>query len=160
MKAHRAAWCIVALVALAAALAALLAWRDSTYRVRSFGQGGVALGGRAAERAVGTILTGKPTVFWTPARRDIRRLEGALSRYAARDALSAAPWWAQARRQYIGFDREGQHRIYVVGFCGEAGVDERREFVPLAPAGCRFEAEYDLASQRLVFFWVDVQDGE
>ena len=116
---------------------------------------GVIFGRQAADRALGQMLTDGETAYWTPSRAQVARLESRLRAHVAREGAAATALDAY-RRQYFGFTRDDARRIYVVGFCDvhTDNVDWRREFVSTAETfGCHFEAEYDIASETISFYW-------
>lgn len=128
----------------------------STRLIEGDGYRGVVFSPVAAEKALGSMLHGEDTAsYWTPRAADIAALEDALVRHVALHDVGGLPL-EEYRRQYYGFARDGARRVYVVGFCDEeaASIDWRREFVPLGAAGtCHFEAEYDVATARIVRYW-------
>lgn len=115
---------------------------------------GVIFGPRAAAEALGSMLTNGDTLYWPPSRDQVRRLEARLRMYVARERPDVGARLAAYRRQYFGFTRDAMRRIYVVGFCDEGDLDWRREFVSTAESvSCHFEAEYDVDTDKLSFFW-------
>lgn len=115
---------------------------------------GVIFGQRAAAKALGSMLTDGDTLYWTPSRDQVRQLEARLRMHVARERPDIGVRLVTYRRQYFGFTRGAMQRIYVVGFCDEGDLDWRREFISTAEsAGCHFEAEYDVGTDRLSFFW-------
>ena len=127
----------------------------STRLVEGDGYEGIVFKPAAAERALGSMLRGEDATYWAPSNRDIAALERALAVYVARSAPGGLAL-AEYHRQYFGFTRDGDRRVYVVGFCDDdpAARNWRHEFVPLGEAQlCHFEAEYDLATGRVVRYW-------
>ncbi|MBC7235508.1 MAG: hypothetical protein H5T69_06675 [Chloroflexi bacterium] len=148
---------VLALCGLVILMVIYLWLRTSTYTISRSGGKDVVLGRHAAERAVGALFTGRQTAFWTPSRRQIRSIEAGLRDYVAQSEPAALTQLEKGRRQYIGFFRDGQERVYIVGYCSTDDSDPRREFVPFVGNGeCRFEAEYDLETRRVVRFWFGV----
>lgn len=154
MKGRRLLWGSLAIGLASLALVAYALLHPDTHLIAQEEFKGVIFGHRAAAEALGSMLAARDTLYWTPSRDEIRRLEARLRMYVARERPDVGARLATYRRQYFGFTRGAMRRIYVVGFCDEGDLDWRREFVSTAESvGCHFEAEYDVDTDRLSFFW-------
>lgn len=115
---------------------------------------GVVFDRREAVRVLGAMLSNEKADYWTPRQRDIEHLESRLRAYAQQEHPQVTPTLSLYKRQYFGFTREGARRILVIGFCDSDRFDWTREFAAVpASAGCHFEAEYDVATDAVPFFW-------
>ncbi len=115
---------------------------------------GVIFSHRAAERTLGSMLVNDPSGYWTPTREQVLGSEGRLVPYVQRTSPHLEPPLPEYTRQYFGFTRGGTQRILIIGFCRVEDLDWKNEFVSAAESrDCRFEAEYDAATDELSYFW-------
>ena len=128
---------------------------DSRTRMVNLGDlRGVVFGPKDAVSIMGSTLSDDPAGYWSPTRRDLRTLEVRLRAHLQTRHPERLDEFSEYGRQYFGFMRGEGKRILVVGFCADTTSDWAHEFVPVSErGGCRFEAEYDMDSGRVLHFW-------
>lgn len=88
--------------------------------------------------------------YWTPHKKEILDIEMQLKIRTQEQLPALSSQLSLYKRQYFGFTRGGKDIVFFVGFCHPVDVDWKNELVsmPMA-ADCYFEAQYDIAEDRL-----------
>lgn len=88
---------------------------------------------------------------WTPSRDDVAKFEDALEPFLKKESGKwRSDLWQHPekyRRQYFGFVRGGQRKLYANFFCDSFGVDWKKQMVLVFDGGdCFFQVTYDLST--------------
>ena len=54
--------------------------------------------------------------YWTPSKNQILAIEDQLSSKVEEQILTLAPWLKRAKRKYLGFLRDGNKIVLIIGF--------------------------------------------
>ncbi len=139
----------VGLILLAAAGYALAPAKNEVVQIG--GTEGVIFSAAAAEqmRAALGFVNGPVDGYWTPAHADVMALEEALEPYLRQKVGQSYPEVAgglgRYKRQYFGFEANGQRQIAVNFFCNSYNIDWQQQLVFVTDGGsCFFEVTYDV----------------